>query len=136
MKPSFLVGLTLAASASALSFPLSVQAQSTTSINELQGIQPITIEGTVESVVGNNFILEDETGQVIVDAGPRWYQEVNVSPGEEVTVVGEADRDGEFDAFSITKENGTTITIRPATEGPPPWAGGPNRRSGPPQFVR
>jgi hypothetical protein len=41
-------------------------------------------------------------------------------------VTGEVDRDGEFDAYQITRANGAVIEIRPA-DGPPPWAGGRGR---------
>lgn len=127
MNQRNLIGLALAVSISALSLPFSVQAQQTTSIGKLQPPDnTTTIQGTIESVVGNNFTLSDGTGEVIVDAGPRWWKEVNVSPGEKVTVVGKMGK-GEFDAYSITKADGTKIEIRPATDGPPPWAGKPKR---------
>ncbi|MEQ8974766.1 MAG: NirD/YgiW/YdeI family stress tolerance protein [Coleofasciculus sp. C1-SOL-03] len=100
-----------------------VQAQ--TPIRELERSRGITLSGTVVSVVGNDFILDDGTGQIIVDAGPRWWQEINLSAGEKVTVIGEID-EGEFDAFSITRSDGSLINIRPS-EGPPPWAGNRNR---------
>jgi uncharacterized protein YdeI (BOF family) len=118
MKLKFLFGLTLAATASTVSV---VQAQ--TAIQDLQrNDTSITIAGVVRSVVGNEFILDDGTGQLIVDAGPRWYQEINLSQGEQVTVAGEYD-DYDFDAYRITRENGEVITIRDGS-GPPPWAGG------------
>jgi uncharacterized protein YdeI (BOF family) len=102
-----------------------VQAQ--TAIRDLQRTAPtLTIAGTVRSVVGNEFILDDGTGQLIVDAGPRWYHSVNLSEGEQVTVVGEYD-DYDFDAYRITRANGETITIREGS-GPPPWAGGRGER--------
>ncbi|MGF1568670.1 MAG: DNA-binding protein [Nodosilinea sp.] len=85
----------------------------------------ITIAGTVGSVVGNDFTLRDDTGEVVVDAGPRWYQEITVTPGEQLTVVGEYDN-GEFDAYRITRANGEVIVIR-SGPGRPPWAGGPDR---------
>ncbi|TRU29698.1 MAG: NirD/YgiW/YdeI family stress tolerance protein [Microcystis aeruginosa Ma_SC_T_19800800_S464] len=91
-----------------------------TAISSLRDTRTITISGQVKSVVGNDFILADHTGQVIVDAGPRWWQEINVSVGEYLTVVGEYD-EGEFDAFSITRPNGQVMQIRPQF-GPPPWA--------------
>ncbi len=95
-------------------------------IGNLQRYNGFTISGTVTSVVGNEFILSDGTGEIIVDAGPRWWHEVNLLPGEAVTVVGEYD-DGDFDAYSITRSNGQVIQIRNGP-GRPPWAGGPSRR--------
>lgn len=129
MNRHLLIGLTMAASISAVAVPAVAQAQ--TRIGNLQQ-RPAgtTITGRVTSVVGNDFIVEDGSGQIIVDAGPRWWQQINVSSGEQVTVVGELGRGGEFDAFSITRANGSVIQIRPA-QGPPPWAGGPNRANPP-----
>lgn len=132
MNKHLLIGLTIATSISAVTVPASAQ----TRIGELQQ-RPAgtTITGRVTSVVGNDFIVEDGSGEIIVDAGPRWWQQINVSPDEQVTVVGELARGGEFDAFSITRSNGSVIQIRPA-QGPPPWAGGPNRNRANPSVQR
>lgn len=111
--------LTVLSIVPALTIPTKLSAQ--TPIEELENAQGITISGQVESVVGNNFTLNDGTGEVIVDAGPRWWNQIDLDTGESVTVVGEMDR-GEFDAFSITRENGKVIDIRPP-QGPPPWSG-------------
>jgi len=97
-----------------------VQAQ--TPIGNLRREPGITISGTVQSVVGNEFVLSDGTGEVIVDAGPRWYHRINVQVGEQLTVVGEYD-DDDFDAFRIVRGNGEVLTIRSGS-GRPPWAGG------------
>lgn len=109
---------------SSLIFPSMGMTQ--TPIRELQSRQGITVSGEVKSIVGNQFILEDSTGQIIVDAGPRWWQPVNLSPGERVTVTGKMGRD-ELDAFSITRSNGSVIDIRPP-QGKPPWAGQNQKR--------
>jgi len=101
-----------------------IQAQ--TPIGSLQRHSGVSIYGTVRSVVGNEFILDDGTGQIIVDAGPRWYHQISLREGEKVTVVGEYD-DYDFDAYSITRDNGEVIRIR-NEDGPPPWAGGPRGR--------
>jgi hypothetical protein len=119
MTFKFSINLVVAAIVAVMTTPL--MAKATTPISELQKTEGITISGEVKSVVGNDFTLDDGTGEIIVDAGPRWWQEINLSPGESVTVVGEMGRD-EFDAFSITRDNGQTIQIRHA-EGPPPWEG-------------
>jgi len=111
--------------------PASAQAQNPTRINDLQQrARGTTISGEVKSVVGNDFTLTDNSGEIIVDAGPRWWREINLKPGEEVTVTGEVSKkSGEFDAFSITRADGSTIEIRPA-EGPPPWSGKARRDRG------
>ncbi|MBF2047159.1 MAG: DNA-binding protein [Elainella sp. C42_A2020_010] len=94
-------------------------------IRDLQRNPGTSISGEIRSVVGNEFILDDGTGQIIVDAGPRWYHQLSLEPGEQVTVVGEYD-DYDFDAFRITRSNGEVIQIREGS-GPPPWAGGRRR---------
>ncbi len=118
--------LTLAASAIP-TFPVLVAAQTKARIGELQQrTKGTTISGKVASVVGNKFTLNDGSGEIIVDAGSRYWREINIKPGEKVTVTGEiSKKSGEFDAFSINR-NGSVIEIRPA-DGSPPWADNPNR---------
>jgi hypothetical protein len=125
MKQQLLVALTALTAGATLIIPDLAKAQ--TSIGELQQrANGTTVSGEIVSVVGNDFVLDDGTGQIIVDAGPRWWQQIDLSPGEEVTVTGELGRGDEIDAYSITRGDGSTIEIR-SSEGPPPWAGGPNR---------
>lgn len=126
MKQRLLVALTALMTGAVWTIPNPVKAQ--TSIEELQQ-RPAgtTVSGQITSVVGNDFVLDDGTGQIIVDAGPQWWQEIELTEGEEVTVTGELEeRGGQIDAYSITRSDGSTIEIR-SPEGPPPWAGGPNR---------
>ncbi|AFY89908.1 NirD/YgiW/YdeI family stress tolerance protein [Chroococcidiopsis thermalis] len=129
MKHGAFLSLALTAVMGAIAIPMLpsfAQAQSRTRIGDLQQrARGTVISGEVVSVVGNDFTLRDGSGEIIVDAGPRWWREINLKPGEEVSVRGEiGKKSGEFDAFSITRANGSTIEIRPA-EGPPPWAGKP-----------
>ncbi|MCW6053998.1 NirD/YgiW/YdeI family stress tolerance protein [Lyngbya sp. CCAP 1446/10] len=98
-------------------------AQSLTRISNLRPSRtPITISG---KVVGfgdadeNEWIIDDGSGQIRIDAGPRSWRDINVSKGETIRVVGEMD-DGEFDAFSITRSNGSVINIR-SPKGREPW---------------
>ena len=95
-------------------------------IRELKQNPETRIQGKIRSIVGNEFILSDGTGEMIVDAGPRWYHDLNLRKGETITVVGEYD-DYDFDAYQITRSNGETIRIR-SPQGPPPWAGGRRKR--------
>lgn len=114
------LSLTLTAVISLLTLPASVEAQ--TRIRDLHGSSSPTISGRVINIMGNSFTLEDGTGQIVVNAGPRWWREVKVSVGEQLTISGEFEQ-GEFDAFSITRADGDVINVRSA-EGPPPWEGG------------
>ena len=104
----------------------SPEAEAQVSIGELRRTPGVTIQGEIRSVVGNEFILSDGTGEIIVDAGPSWYRRLNLRKGETVTVVGEYD-DYDFDAYQITRSNGEILRIR-EPQGPPPWAGGPSGR--------
>ena len=96
-------------------------------ISDLQRNEELTISGEIRSVVRNEFILDDGTGQVIVDAGPHWYHQLDLREEERVMVVGEYEG-YDFDAFTITRENGEILQIRPA-ESPPPWSGGRRNRN-------
>ncbi|MGK7899903.1 MAG: NirD/YgiW/YdeI family stress tolerance protein [Hormoscilla sp.] len=111
---------TIAIALCAASFLLPVSGvRSQTPIGDLQRPHGVTISGTVKSVVGNEFILRDSSGEIIVDAGPRWRQEINLTPGERVTVVGEYD-DDDFDAYSISRSSGEVIQIR-TEDDDDPW---------------
>lgn len=94
-------------------------------IGQLAARNGVEIAGTVRHVFGNEFVLEDATGSVLVDTGPEWFEQRRFSVGERLVVRGEMD-DGDLDAFSITHADGTVTTIRPRS-GPPPWAGGRGR---------
>jgi Bacterial OB fold (BOF) protein len=122
IKREVYLGLAIASAISVIATPILAQAK--TSISELQQAKGVTIAG---KIVGfgeadeNEWIIDDGTGKITVDAGPRRWQQINVAIGDRLTVLGEMD-ESEFDAFSVTKSDGTVINIRP-TYGPPPWAG-------------
>jgi hypothetical protein len=81
------------------------------------------IAGTVTDVFGNKFVLADETGKVLVEAGPWFHHRLDISRGEQLAVLGEMKQDG-FDAFSIVRADGQVVEIQ-APLGPPTWAGPP-----------
>ena len=89
-----------------------------TPIRNLQRSSSMTIAGEIRSIVGDEFILDDGTGQIIVDVGYHSDYSpypLNLRQGEQVTVVGEYD-DYDFDAYRITRSNGDVIHIREAYE--------------------
>ncbi len=92
-----------------------------TPIGDLHANPGVRITGTVTHVFGNEFVLEDDTGHVLVDTGPEWYRSHDFAVGEPLTVIGEMD-DGDFDAFTVIRQDGSELTVRPVA-GPPPWAG-------------
>lgn len=114
---------TLLAAGAALLFAGPVLAQ--VPIGSLGG-PGTTIQGTVGEVFGNKFVLRDDTGAVLVEAGPEWFRRLEVRPGERLTVIGKPDGTRSFDAFTIVRENGERIEVRPAV-GPAPWSGGERR---------
>ncbi len=93
----------------------------------------VTISGTTGVYVDDNeFLLDDGTGQIVVDPGPWWFRQIALTPGTPVVVTGKIDRmrrgGVDLDARRIETPD-TTIQIRDCSfDGPPPWAGGPNRR--------
>lgn len=64
--------------------------------------------GTVTEVVKNGFILQDSTGKIQVDTPGQ----LNLTSGEQVTVIGEFYNSGEqsvFDGLIVTKPDGTVV---------------------------
>lgn len=87
-------------------------------IRDLQRTQGLTISGQVTGIKGDEFMLNDGTGEIVVDTNDRKL--TNLSVGEQVTVVGEYD-DDDFDAFSITRQDGTIIQLRSASWNDDDW---------------
>lgn len=79
-------------------------------IGNLQPTSKTTTAGIVRSIVGNQFILDDGTGQLIVDSGFCWDDRNHLTVGEKVTVIGEYE-DYDFDSFRIIRASGEVIDI-------------------------
>jgi Ca2+-binding RTX toxin-like protein len=108
-------------------------------VDTISSLQPNVIQtvlGTVSQIVkdGENgeldgFILKDATGEVLVDA-----EDLRLTVGEQVTVVGELENDEgeiEFEALKITKADGTVVLNPFETAGAAPTddiLDGTNRR--------
>ena len=106
MQLKYMVGLAVSAIVAFLPFASEAQVK----ISELQRSRNTSLVGTVTGVFGDNFVLDDGTGQILVEAEARWLQQANLAKGEKVTVVGEYD-DDDFDAFRITRSNGQVIQV-------------------------
>ena len=76
----------------------------------------VSISGTVTSIREDEFILSDRTGQILVDAAPGKGQIFGLNVGEQVTVLGDLD-DADFDAISITRPDGSLVSIQAGTKG-------------------
>ncbi|BAZ53912.1 hypothetical protein NIES4103_65960 [Nostoc sp. NIES-4103] len=95
----------------ALFNPFEVGAQKVANqIGNLPNARVTTISGQVTKLLDDEFILNDGQRQIIVEAESQLAQPINLSVGEQVTVVGNYD-DNEFNAHSITRANGETIQI-------------------------
>lgn len=92
-------------------FTLPVVAVAQTSIGELQQQNSVTISGEVVRVQGDDFILSDGTGQILVEAESRPIRQASLKAGDRVTVAGRYDDDTSFEAFSITPSDGQVIYV-------------------------
>jgi RNase P/RNase MRP subunit p29 len=79
------------------------------------------VDGTVGDVFGNSFVVENEAGAVLVDAGPAWYRAVDIQGGEQLSAIGRIE-DRAMEAILIVRAGGQVERLRP-TSGPPPWSG-------------
>lgn len=89
--------------------PAIVMAQ--TSIQELQRKNSITISGRIVRIFDEDFILDDGTGQILVEAEERPLRSANFRVGERVTVNGTYDDDNSINAISITRQDGKVVQI-------------------------
>lgn len=95
--------------ATILTIPSIVTAQTT--IRELQNTNSKSISGQIVRIFDEDFILDDDTGQILVEAEERPLRQANFKVGERVTVTGNYDDDNSFNAISITRENGKVVRI-------------------------
>lgn len=95
--------------ATILSLPSVAAAQ--TSIQELQSTNSTSISGEVVRIYGEDFILDDGTGQILVEAERRSLRQANLEAGQQVTVVGNYDDDNSFNAISITRADGEVVQV-------------------------
>lgn len=93
----------------------------------------VAVKGSVAEIYGNKFILEDDSGRMLVDLGPRGDDRAVVNKGEQVSVQGRFDR-GFIAAQVLSRADGRSEAFGPP---PPPPPGreadrGPGRRPPPP----
>ena len=88
----------------------STVAHAQTSIREMQDTNSTTLSGTIVRISGDDFILDDGTGQIWIEAESRPIRRANLAEGETVTVSGWMD-DNELEAYRITRANGEEIYI-------------------------
>ncbi len=100
----------------------------------LQPSDVVAVKGRVAEIYGNKFILEDDSGRMLVDLGPRGDDAVVVTKGEQVSVQGRFDR-GFVAAQVLSRADGRSEAFGPMAPPPPPGREadrGPGRRPPPP----
>ncbi|MBF2047156.1 MAG: hypothetical protein IGS54_07305 [Elainella sp. C42_A2020_010] len=91
----------------------------------------VTIAGTVINVREDEFLLQDSTGQIWVDAIRRGSGTIDLAIGEQVTVTGDLDDLEDFDAIRITRADGSEVIGQPRPGNGRPGNGRPeNGRPG------
>ncbi|MBF2089341.1 MAG: DNA-binding protein [Synechococcales cyanobacterium K44_A2020_017] len=79
-------------------------------IRDLRSTNTLTLSGEVMRIMGDDFVLDDGTGQILVDAESYAIRQAGLSLGDTVTVTGTYD-DHDFEAISITPDGGEIIYI-------------------------
>jgi uncharacterized protein YdeI (BOF family) len=103
----------------------------------LQPSDVVAVKGRVAEIYGNKFILEDDSGRMLVDLGPRGDDQLVVTKGEQVSIQGRFDR-GFVAAQVLSRADGRSEAFGPPMAPPPPREAdrGPGRRPPPPQAPR
>ena len=102
-------------------------------IGKLQASDVVAVKGNVAEIYGNKFILQDDSGRMLVDLGPRGNDANAVTKGEQVSVQGRFDR-GFIAAQVVSHADGRNQAFGPPAPPPPPGPGadrGPDRRPPP-----
>jgi hypothetical protein len=73
---------------------------------------PVAVKGQVAEVFGNKLILQDDSGRMLVDTGPRGEGGKLVAKGETITVQGYFDK-GFIHANVMTRADGTSEAFGP-----------------------
>lgn len=90
-------------------------------INALQDGATGAVKGQVADVFGNAFVVQDGTGRMLVETGPRGEGRTLVAPQETVTVQGRFER-GKLHAQLLVHADGRAEGFGPK---PPPHPHGP-----------
>ena len=72
--------------------PQAVMLLTPVAIGKLQASDVVAVKGSVAEVYGNKFILQDDTGRMLVELGPQGDDGTAVTKGEQVSVQGRFDR--------------------------------------------
>jgi uncharacterized protein YdeI (BOF family) len=90
---------------------LALPGLSQSTIQDLRSANTVTISGEVVQLTDDDdFLLNDGTGQIEVEAETAAIRASNLAVGTTVTVTGYYDED-EFEALTLTPAGGETITV-------------------------
>ncbi|MGG6297284.1 NirD/YgiW/YdeI family stress tolerance protein [Leptolyngbya sp. AN02str] len=106
MKLGFAITLAFAAAGAT-----TAAAIAQTTIGDLQQANTVALSGEVVRVQGDDFILSDGTGQILVEAERRPIRQANLRAGDRVTVTGRYDDDNSFEALSLGLTSGEVIYV-------------------------
>jgi uncharacterized protein YdeI (BOF family) len=114
--------------------PQAVMLLTPVAIGKLQAADVVAVKGSVAEIYGNKFILQDDSGRMLVDLGPRGDDASAVTKGEQVSVQGRFDR-GFIAAQVVSHADGRNQAFGPPARPPRPDRDadrGPGRRPPPP----
>jgi uncharacterized protein YdeI (BOF family) len=94
--------------------PQAVMLLTPVAIGKLQAADVVAVKGSVAEIYGNKFIVQDDSGRMLVDLGPRGDDANVVTKGEQVSVQGRFDR-GFIAAQVLSHADGRNQAF-----GPPP----------------
>ncbi len=76
----------------------------------------VEIEGVIEiHLEGNEYLFNDGTGRIVIEAGPPRFHRVVLPVGETITVIGQVDFDDgkpDLDIFKVILPDGREINVR------------------------
>jgi uncharacterized protein YdeI (BOF family) len=62
-------------------------------------------------VYREDFVLDDGTGQILVEAESQPLRQAKLKPGDRITVVGTYDDDNKFEAIRLQSSDGKVIPV-------------------------
>ncbi|MFB2976879.1 NirD/YgiW/YdeI family stress tolerance protein [Microseira sp. BLCC-F43] len=92
-----------------LAVPATAYAQTT--IRNLQQANSVTLVGRVVQVYREDFVLDDGTGQILVEAESQPLRQAKLKPGDRITVFGTYDDDNKFEAIRLQSSDGKVIPV-------------------------
>jgi uncharacterized protein YdeI (BOF family) len=114
--------------------PQAVMLLTPVAIGKLQAADVVAVKGSVAEIYGNKFILQDDTGRMLVELGPQGEDANVVTKDEQVAVQGRFDR-GFIAAQVVSHADGRNQAFGPPAPPPRPDKEadrGPGRRPPPP----